>query len=207
MLLDLAATLPQPDLQDAAIASLASLGGLGNHEDLAPTLNQAWRTSGNTNLKLLRNVSFAMAQVGAASSIELLLSSALDPSGLDESHRQAARNALASADIVNDDAVQPLAARLSNDTPTNEGSKLASATLMSMQGAPATRALLAWMQTAVSSPFAHDLAAHTQDPEVWQAAMNPAVPFRSESNREAIRKGLADHKAGIVFVPAPKPEK
>jgi hypothetical protein len=130
--------------------------------------------------------------------MEMLLTAALTPAGQDDMRRQVARDALIGTTILNRHAVPLLAARLSNDTPTNEASQLAGSILFKMQGEVANHALVTWVQNADASaaPLALELTTGGQSPEIWQAALNPSVPFRSEKNREAIRKGLAAYHAG-----------
>jgi hypothetical protein len=62
---------------------------------------------------------------------------------------------------------------------------------------PATEALVAWLQTADASAatLAWEYTSQTAYPKIWQAALDPAVPFHSEQNREAIRKALAPYLA------------
>ena len=172
-------------------------------ESLAPTFEQAWREAGPGSDDLLHSVGSSMARVGAPSSIEMLLTAALAPAGQDDMRKQAARDALTGTTILNDHAVPTLAARLSNDAPTNEASQLAGNILFKMQGPVANQALVAWMENAdvSAAPLALELATNGQSPEIWQAALNPAVPFRSEQNRLAIRQGLVAYHAGRVTQP------
>jgi hypothetical protein len=63
--------------------------------------------------------------------------------------------------------------------------------------------LVAWLQNANASaaPLVHDYMLPTQHAEIWEAALDPSVSFRSEANREAIRAGLAQLKASRTFGP------
>jgi hypothetical protein len=203
-LLDMADHLPSKELKNDMVASLGMAGSLYNlDESLAPTYERAWRETGPNNRDILSNVAASMARVGAPSSMEMLLAAALAPAGQDDMRRQVARNALTGTTILNRHAVPSLAARLSNDSPTNEASQLAGSVLFKMQGPVANRALVAWMQNANASaaPLALEFVTSGQSPDIWQAALDPAVPFRSEKNREAIRKGLTAYHAGRVTKP------
>lgn len=192
MLLDMAAKPPAPELKNNVLGSLGMAGALNNQdESLSPTYERAWRETARGNEDLLRSVACSMAGLGSASSLELVLNAALAPDGQDDARKHAALYALAAVTILNDHAVPPLAARLSNDTPTNEASRLAAGALARMVGTPSNRVLVAWMQAATAAaPLAHKLALGTQSPAIWQAALDPSVPFRSEQNRAAIRAAL-----------------
>lgn len=196
-----------PQLRAAAAGGLAMLGapdGRGPQEQREQStvgLELIWRSpTSDKDMVLLRSLANGIAVGGAGSGIELLLQAALAPAGKDDARKTAALGALHGADILNSHAVPPLAARLSADNPTGEASKLARDVLLRMVSTPdAARALVAWMQTvdANTTPMARDLVLRTENPEIWQAALNPAVPFRSEAVREAIRAGLAERRAGI----------
>ena len=195
LLMKVSANSSSPAMKNSALASLATTGMMNDqNENLAPKFEQAWRSTRNADE--LRSTARALAQLGAASSMELLLTAALAPDGTDDAHKQAARYVLASTTIQNDHAVPPLAARLSNEAPTNEASQLAGGVLARMVGAVPNRALLAWMQKAsAAAPVARALALNTQSPAIWQAGIAPSVPFRAEQNREAIKAALATRQA------------
>ena len=195
LLMKQSANTSSPELKNSALASLATTGMMNDQdESLAPKFEQAWRST--TNADQLRSTARALAQLGATSSMELLLTAALAPAGKDDAHRQAARYVLASTIIQNDHAVPPLAARLSVETPTDEASRLAGGVLSRMVGDVSNRALLIWMQKAsAAAPVARALALSTQSPALWQAGIAPSVPFRSEQNREAIIAALATRQA------------
>jgi hypothetical protein len=200
------ATNASDNVTRSAMGSISTLGtsrGGGMQEDLAPALDQLWGHTGDQTMLL--SVAQAMAQVGAPSSMELLMAAALLPNGQDDMHKNAARYALGSATILNPDAVPTLVARLSNGSPAIDPSKYASSILTRMSVRAADHALVAWLQTANASAatLARDYSTHTQFPEIWQAALEPSVSFRSEENREAIRAGIAEHKAGIIFQSVP----
>ena len=201
LLLQLALTLPDKEFQRIVFRSIRSAGGMWEdgtfHAELSPALERVWRESQNP--ELVASVAFAMAKVGAPSGVELLMSSALAPGPQDDFRASAAREAL--AEMLNSDAVPTLSARLANDTPTDTASILASSTLLAIGDEIASKAILNWLQNADESaaPLAHDFVARTRTPaqlEAWESALNPAVRFRSEKNREAVRVGLAEfHKS------------
>ncbi len=99
--------------------------------------------------------------------------------------------------MFNPNAVPPLAARLASQPVGSSGSKLVSDRLARITTPAAAKALLNWLQEVdeSASAMAHDYVVATTSPaqlQVWESALNPAVPFRSEKNREAIRGGLAE---------------
>jgi hypothetical protein len=187
------------DVMRGAIGHISTLGtnlGGADREELAPQLEQLWRRS--QGRVMLMSVAMAMAQVGAPSSIKLLSAAALAPKSGDSVHGHAAVYALYSANILNDHAVPPLAALLSNEAPSSAASKLASGTLSRMITRSAARALLEWLERAdaKAADLARDYSTQTQFPEIWQTALDSRVEFSSEENRSAIREGLAAFKAG-----------
>jgi hypothetical protein len=206
LLVDVATTSADKEMRRLATGSLAGVNAAWGdgiyHEEIAPALERAWRESSDQGL--LFSVALAMMKAGAASSIELLLSTALDHGGHDALHRRLATDILNSKTILNPNAIPPLASRLEGQPPTSAASRLASRTLAQMNGVqPATRALIAWLQAADASaaPLARDYVLHTQDPDTWQTALDRAVPFRREENREAIRAGLAAYHSGRTSAP------
>jgi hypothetical protein len=206
LLVDVATTSADKEMRLLATGSLAGVNaawGDGTyHEEIAPVLERAWHESSDQGLLL--SVALAMMKAGATSSIELLLSAALDHGGHDALHRRLATDVLNSKTILNPHAIPPLASRLEGSSPNSAASRLASRTLAQMNGVqPATRALIAWLQTAdaTAAPLARDYVVHTQVPATWQTALDPAVPFRSEENREAIRAGLAAYHSGRTSAP------
>jgi len=193
LLLGLATALMEKGPKQAVLDAIGQLGtGGGNHEDLSPALERVWRESDDQTL--LVYVAKALAQVGASSGINLLLDSALTQQ--DNNQRRAAWGALVSAMILNPNAVPPLAECLATQPPGSAGSKLARDTIARMTTPAAANALLNWLQNADGSaaPLAHDYVIRATSPAqlaAWESALNPAVPFRSEKNREAVRAGLA----------------
>lgn len=166
-----------------------------NHENLAPAIERLWRESSDQGV--VKAMSFTMARIGAASSIELLLSAALD--GKDDMRKRAAWDALQTTTIamLNPHAVPPLAARLVNQPPNSATSSFVRSVLAKMTIPEATQAMVAWLQTADASaaPLVHDYVLDTQNPAFWKAALAPSVPFRSEQNRAAIHAALVEYQA------------
>jgi hypothetical protein len=201
LLIEEAIHSPDNDMRRLATGSIAGVNaGWGDgiyHEEISPALERAWRESSDQGLLL--SVALAMVKAGAASSVELLLDAALAPEGNDTVRQRLALDVLNSKTVLNPHAIPPLVSRLANQPPTSPSSRLASHVLAQMNGVqPATRALIDWLQSAdaSASPLARDLVVHTRDPAMWQTALDPAVLFRSEENREAIRAGLAAYHAG-----------
>jgi hypothetical protein len=194
-----ATTLPEEGLTEGASDEIQSAGELRGdgkfHEELSPALERVWRES--QDRYLLFKVGIAMGRVGAPSGIQLLLSAALAERPQSDIKKQAAEAGL--ADVLNEHAVPILAALLVNQPPTSAAGKLASGTLAAMSDPAAAPALLSWLQTtdASAAPLVPNYIVRTNSPEMLkacEAALNPAVPFRSEQNREAIRAGLAEYK-------------
>jgi hypothetical protein len=201
-LISLATTLPDKQMREYAASNIVTTDG-PMHENLAPVLEQFWRQS--TDEVIVRSMACQMAQVGAASGIELLLSAALANGGTDDVRKDAAQYALSSTkiSILNPHAVPPLAVQLANLPPTSVNSIFVQKILVKMTIPEATQALVVWLRNtdATAAPLVHDYVLATQHSELWQAALNPAVPFRSEANREAIRTSLAQLKASRTFGP------
>ncbi len=204
LLLRAAALLSDKDLKQIAVTSVGRVGGLWGdgtfHEELSPPLERAWRESQEQELLIF--VAVAMAEVGASSGVDLLVNSALVDAGSDEVRARAAKGALAYATMLNPNAVPPLATLLASQPPGSAGSRLASDTLAAMGIPAAAKSLVNWLQNADESTasLARDYVARshtTAQLKAWESALNSTVPFRSEKNREAIRAGLAERKAGI----------
>ncbi len=198
--LNLATTSSDKQLRESAAGGLSEIRG-ATHEDLAPAIEKLWRESNDEIV--VTAMSLTMTKVGASSSMELLVSAALAKDGADDMRKHAALNALETATILNDHAVPPLAARLANQSPASVASKMAGATLARISRPTAAQALITWLQDANSSaaPLVHDYLVRTQYAEIWELALDPSVPFRSEANREAIRASLAQLKASYKSGP------
>lgn len=192
-----ATTQTEKELKDSAISSISNLGGGGSREYLPPMIEPLWRESNDA--KLLKAVAIAMAQEGAPSCIELLLPAAAAPDGQDDVRRDAAVWALTK--VYTKNAVPPLAAALDANPLGSRTHTLAFTTLTQLFDETAALALMRWLQAADSraAPLASQWIAqarHIPQLQAAEAALNPAVPFRSEQNREAIRAGLAAYRAG-----------
>ncbi len=208
VLLQETTVLSDPNLKYQTMKEIIAVGegaqyGDGKiHEELSLALEQVWKES--QNQVLLPSVAMAMAAIGTQNGIELLVSSAVTTGSSNGVRKQAAQNALANATILNPHAIPPLVARLSNQDPTSATSKLASDTLARMGTKEATLALIVWIRTAeaTAAPLAHSYVINAKNPvDIWDAAINSSLPFRSEQNREAIRTGLVEYRASRRFGP------
>lgn len=198
LLLKIATTSPDPTLRKLAGAySGAGLPG-GAGEKLSPSLEKVWRESNDP--KLLISVAGTMAEIGTPSGIELLLSAALATDDKDKTRKIAAQGAMKR--IFLDNAVPPLAARLVGQPPTSETVKLVAPILVRIGNDAAGQAVVKWLQNTRENvaPFIEDLIVqYSSGPAMsaaWTAALKPAVKFRNEKNREAIRAALAAQRAG-----------
>ncbi len=201
LLLQVTPALSDKGLKQVAIAGVRTVGGAWGdgifHEELSPALEQTWRESRDS--VLLTSVAVALAEVGAVKGIDLLLGSFMADKERDEVRARAAHGALIFATMLNPSAVPPLSAILTSQPPGSVGSKLASDTLARMPIPAAANALLNWLQTtdASTAALAYDYVVRSTSPaqlDAWNSALDPAVPFRSEKNREAIRAGLAEYR-------------
>jgi hypothetical protein len=201
VLVDLAMKLEERELKKVANTAVKSVGGLWGdgtyHEELSAPLERAWRES--KDLELLAAVGVAMVEVGAASGIDLLINAAVADANWDPARARLAEGAFAYATILNPNAVPPLAAVLATSPPNSAVSKLASDALAKSGISEAGTALVGWLRTADerAAPLAHRYVAqsHTESMlRIWEAALDPALPFRSEANREAVRRGLAEYR-------------
>lgn len=203
LLIQSVATLSDEDMRQVAIAQIQSVGGYAQwedgsfHEELSPALERVWRESGDQNL--LASAGMALAKIGAPSGIELLFSSALNENSPNDIQVRIAQGSL--PEVLNAHAVPTLSAFLASQQPTSATSKLASSTLANMVDATSAAALVNWLQTADDSaaPLARDSVLRTRSPAhlaAWESALDRAVPFRSEKNRDAIRTALAEYHRG-----------
>jgi len=201
LLIEVATTSPDTELRQTAISTLNGVGtGLGSGEKLSPALDRVWRDSQDKDL--LRIAAIAMAQVGASSSVNMLLESSLEENGRDETRARAAQGAFAYVTILNPNAVPPLAARLENQLPSSTASKLAADTLVKMGIPAAGRVLVEWLRNADenAAPLAVNYVMRSRTETMlaqWEAALSPAVSFKSEKNREAVRSGLIRYRQSI----------
>jgi hypothetical protein len=200
LLLSAATTLPDEQLRGIAISAVSQAGKAeGAGPELTPALEKIWRQS--SDQRLLFSVAEAMAKIGGASSVELLLSAALSENGTSDAQKGAAQSAL--PDIYKRTAVPALAARLSGLSPASENSQLAAPLLVRIGDTTGAKAVVTWLQGTVedATPLIRErLLKETRTPAMlvaWEAALDHAVTFRNERNREAIRAGLEEYKAGI----------
>lgn len=202
LMIQVATTSPDPEIRQSAgaLAGAGDLGGAG--AKLSPSLERVWRESSNRDM--LFSVAVTMAKIGAPSGIELLLTAALATDGKD-GRRASAQSALQEAYLPN--AVPPLATRLANQSTTSAAAKLIAPILVKIGDATASKAVVGWLELRAENagPVIQDLIRQRTRSEpmlsAWTAALNPAVPFRNEQNREAIRAGLAAYRAGRTSQP------
>ncbi len=203
LLLRVANTAPEQKIRESA-GSLSGVGAGGRGgPELSPALERAWRES--TSPSLLTGTALSMARVGTPSGIELLLSAALAKDDKDKPRQFAAEAALPEVKKV--EAVPPLAARLANQPPTSEAVQLVAPVLVKMVDPSAQEALVGWLRTRPenAAPLVDGLIRQQilVDPfeTAWAKALDPAVPFRNEANRQAIRTALAAYRAGRTLEP------
>lgn len=188
------ATAPvDPEVKRMATSAIAVLGDNSHNEAIADLLNPLWKDSSDP--LMIKSLAKAMGKIGAASSVELLFKDALAARGLNDARGNAAWDGLRA--IFTENAVPPLVAVLEKNPPDSPANKLALDTLAQI-GSAASKPVIKWLQTADSSaaPSAKAWVGKSQQLEAAQAALDPAVPFRSEANREALRAGLAAYRAG-----------
>ena len=189
-----------PDLetrQSAAALAGVGAGGRGGPE-LSPMLERTWRETSNPTL--LRSTASSMARIGAPSGIELLLSAALATEDRDKERAIAAKAALLK--VYQREAVPPLAARLAGQPPTSDAVKLVAPILAGTNGTEGQKVLVEWLQSRPenAAPLVEQLFLRNirTDPfeSAWSTALEPAVPFKNEENRKAIREALDAYRAG-----------
>ena len=197
-----ATTMSGQDPRQTAIGAIRTVGATGGAGvALSPALESVWRDSSDE--ELLISVAVAMAEVGAASGVELLLSAALATDGPENVRTRSAIGALEK--VFRGSAVPAVAALLA-DQSTSPANNLAGSILVQIGDATAANALVNWLQRADASvaPNIRRFLIQTRTEallEAWQAATVPAVLFRSEKNREAISAGLAEYRRNQVRVP------
>jgi len=200
LLLRVANAAPNPEMRGAAAALSGVASSSLNGPELSPMLERTWRETGNPTL--LTSTSTAMAKIGTPSGIELLLTAALATDDRDKARQQAAYDALKEARRPS--AVPPLAARLANQPPTSDAVKLVAPILAANSAPGAQQALVDWLRDRPenAASLVHDLIRQRilGDPfeSAWATALDPAVPFRNEENRKAIREALDAYRAGRI---------
>ena len=198
LLLRIAKTAPEEKTRQSA----ATLSGVASNSlterDVLPLLERTWRETSNPTL--LRSTAAGMAKIGTPSGIELLLSAALATDGRDKTRQQTAYYAL--QEVYRREAVPPLAARLADQPPTSEAVKLVAPILARTSGPAGQEALVNWLRSRPenAAPLVHDLIRQhiRTDPfeSAWATAVDPAVTFKNEENRKAIREALDAYRAG-----------
>lgn len=198
LLVKIAATAPEKEIRDSA-GALAGVGDSGKGgATLSPVLEKVWLETNNPNQ--LSSTASSMAKIGVPSGIELLLSAALDTDGQDKARSIVARRALWEVYLPN--AVPPLVSRLTNQPPTSETAKLVAPLLVRIDDAAGSKALVEWLQgrSEDATQLIQDLVLQQTRGgtmlAAWDGALNPALIFRNEQNREAIRSGLAKYREG-----------
>ncbi len=182
---------------DSKRTAKSSIGGMGGAQPYLPALIEPlWRESKDADL--LTSVAQAMARQGAPSGIELLLATLAAPDGQDDVRLQAA--IWATTKIYRDEAIPPLATALKNNPPGSRMNLNALSLLSHLSNNSAAPAVVEWLQTADISAAPHVAIwiknGNESHLRAAEAALNPSVPFRSEENREAMRKALAERGAG-----------
>ena len=198
LLLRIANNAPDLETRQSA-ATLSGVGTLGHDgPELSPILERTWRETGDATL--IRSTAAAMAKMGRPSGVELLLSAALATDGRDKARQQTAYYAL--QEVYRGEAVPPLAARLADQPPTSEAVKLVAPILARTSGPAGQEAVVNWLRNRPenAAPLVHDLIRQQirTDPfeTAWATAVDPAVPFKNEENRKAIREALDAYRAG-----------
>ncbi len=195
LLLQVANSATDKKIKDSAATLTGNRGGPA----LSPMLERTWLET--TNPTLLWSTAESMAEISAPSGIELLLSAALAKNSKDQARQEAATRALSIVLIYKEDAVPPLAARLKDQTPTSEAAQLVAPILAATSGPDGQKALVEWLQSRPenAAPLVEQLFRQNirTDPfeYAWAAALDPALPFKNEENRNAIRKALEAYRA------------
>lgn len=197
LLVHLAMTLPDTQLKQSAVSSITSVGKLHGdgtyHEELSPTLEQAWQDSQDS--VLLSTLAIAIAELGSSRGTKLLLDAALSEAPQDHVRAVLARSAFEQATILNPNAVVPLAKLLADQPVGSPASKLAADTLASSGAQTAGPALLEWFRVTnenVAPIIDHYVRETKALPtlKTWESALDPNMSFRNEKNRQAIRAAL-----------------
>jgi len=156
ILLDLAGSSDSTDLRRFALHEIGRIGditwGERYHEELSPSLEIAWRRESNDQ-QLVSALSMALAKVGAASGVRLLIEE-VEHAGrtLDEYEARATDKAWiafsALEQVRNPAAVPSLELILSQNAPGSTSNAAAGFALSSMGQPDATKAILRWAQAA-----------------------------------------------------------
>jgi hypothetical protein len=182
--------------------AISNIRGLGGSQPYLPAMIEPlWRESNDADL--LKAVAEALAREGAPSSIELLLPAVAASDGEDDKRRMAAFWAVPKIYTAN--AVPALESAMKNTPPGSKMNAIALSTLGQIGDKSAARAVINWLQVADKSaaPLVADWvgrASGSGNLPAAEAALNPAVSFRSEENREAIRAALAAQRPTIIKI-------
>lgn len=197
-LLEMIPTFDTPEIKRAALDYLGRSGAIWDdgkfHDELSPALEKAWIQS--SDKELLATLAKAMAALGAPKGVELLFTAAMGEGGIDPYRQECARDAMSL--IFTSNALPPILARLSVTSPRSVANQTAALILARIGNEGAANALVRWVcaSDATAATVVPDLVLHSGTPlmlEAWRAALAPEVAFRSEANREAVRRGLADY--------------
>lgn len=206
--------LPDAQLRQSAVSMLETMSP-SDPKGVAPALNRLWIESNDT--RTLVSSAKAMGKLGMPTSIELLLVAASAPDREDDARREAA--AIGLFQVFRDTAVPPLAQALEISLIGSRLNTLAFDTLRRIADnastpneRPVAATLMRFVQNADerAAPLAREWIVRTNSAsqlETAKAALDPAVQFRSEANREALRQGLEDYQKNRVIVPAGIPLK
>ena len=203
LLIKVAEDLGDAEMKKVALSAIGRVGALWGdgsyHEERAPVLDRAWRASNDQGLLIF--VAEAMAQVGAPSSVELLLSAALSDDKKGDARKRAAEEALTKVHTNN--ALPAVVALLENQSSVNQSTVLACNMLVRIGDAESGRVLMEWIRKADKSvaPAVSTFVMGTRTPEIldaWGAAIDARVSFKSEENREMIARALKEYRDGIA---------
>lgn len=195
-----------PALRNAVLSVIARLGdsrwGERFHEELSPSLRNAWRGADN-DPALLSALASALAKIGAPGDVALLLQ-AVEESGLLPETLFAAKTPLSEIDarsraafyaldeLRNPDAVPVLAAQLQRSTPGAALFQASGGALAAMGLAQAAEALVQWAQQAPDEarPQAEQWFGQVRDEaslRAWRQALSQRHAFRSGAVFDGVR--------------------
>ncbi len=190
LLIDEAINQQDKDLKDEAIHAIGALGDRSQDEALIPALEKLWK--GSHDQQTLAYTAIAMAGIGKATSVQMLLDAAFAPQDKDN-RKGAAFGALDEIRSVN--AVPPLADLFNKSASTSVEFEMTGGILVRIGDATATQALITRFEKLDDSDavkvgsWIHGAQVPTLRKGL-EAVIDPAIPFHSEKVREAIRAGL-----------------
>jgi len=198
-----ATTQTDAEMKRMATSAISELGNTYNEAN-ATLLEPLWK--GSNDPLMMKSVAKAMGRISKASSVELLFNAVLADTSANpnDSRGQAAFDGL--MEVHTDNAIPPLATAMEKNPPGSPANKLALDILGQIQDKAASAVVMKWLQASYSSaaPLATEWitqARGTEQLKAAQAALDPSVPFRSEANREALRKGLDAYRANHTYGP------